>query len=318
MRIVVLDGYTLNPGDNPWDELMRLGDVTIHDHTPPEAIVQQCRGAQIVVTNKAPLSRPSIEALPELRCIAVTATGYNMIDIPAARERGIVVCNVPEYGTFSTAQHTIALLLELCHHVGLHAESVRAGEWVRSRDFAYWKTPLVELAGKKMGIVGFGRIGRRVGAIAHAMGMEILSSSRRRGEGAEYPFAWAEIDEIFQRCDVVTMHCPLTEETKGLVNAKRLASMKPSAFLLNTARGGLVVETDLAEALRAGRIAGYAADVIGTEPMPAGHPLLNAPRCILTPHIAWATFEARQRCMAATVENVRAFIEGRPIHVVSG
>jgi glycerate dehydrogenase len=318
MKIVVLDGYTLNPGDNPWDELARLGELAVYDRTPPDRIVERAGGAQIVLTNKTPLGATTLAALPELRFIGVLATGYNVVDVGAARARGIAVANVPEYGTDSVAQHTFALLLELAHHVGAHDAAVKAGEWSRSADFCFWKSPPVELAGLTMGIVGFGRIGRRVGELAHAFGMKVLAHSPSRQGAPPYEgFAWSEIPELFERSDVVTLHCPLTADNAKLVSHGLLARMKPSAYLINTARGPLVDEAALADALAAGSIAGAGVDVVSTEPMAADNPLLAAPRCLITPHMAWGSLAARRRLMASTVRNVEAFLAGRPINLVN-
>ncbi|WP_428939110.1 D-2-hydroxyacid dehydrogenase [Fontivita pretiosa] len=318
MRIVVLDGYTLNPGDNPWTPIERLGRLAVHDHTPDDQVVAQARGHEIVITNKAALSARTIAELPEMKFIAVTATGYNIVDIVAAGQRGIPVSNVPEYGTDSVAQYTFALLLELCHHVGLHDQAVKAGEWTRQRDFCFWKTPLVELAGKTMGIVGFGRIGMRVGQIAHALGMRVLAFDPvSRTEPGYQPFAFRSIEQLFAEADVVTMHCPLTPQNHGMVNASLLSRMKRSAFFINTARGQLVNEHDLAEALNRGDLAGAAVDVVCQEPIRPDNPLLSAKNVIITPHIAWAALEPRQRIMQTTARNIEAFVQGKPINVVN-
>lgn len=315
-KIVVLDGYTLNPGDLDWRDLESIGDVTVHDRTPVAATVERAKGAAIVLTNKAPVSTVTIEQLPELRYIGVLATGYNVVDVAAAKAKGIVVSNVPGYGTPSVAQHVFALILELAQRSGHHAQTVRDGRWSASPDFCYWDFPLVELAGRTLGIIGFGAIGHAVAQIAHAFGMKVIASTRtpRTAEGVEF----LSVDEVFRRADVVTLHCPLTPETQGLVNAARLAEMKRDAFLINTGRGPLVVEQDLAVALDAGQIAGAGLDVLSVEPPPADHPLLRVKNCLITPHIAWATRAARARLMATTVENVRAFLSGSPVNVVGG
>jgi glycerate dehydrogenase len=318
MRIVVLDGHTLAADGNSWAALEPLGEVEVHDRSTPDEVVARARGAAILVTNKARVWADVIDLSPGLRFIAVSATGFDCVDVAAARRRGIPVSNVPEYGTDSVAQLTFALLLELCHRAGLHADAVRAGEWARSPDFCFWKAPQVELAGKTVGLVGFGRIGRRVGEIAHAFGMAVLAHGRSRPAPPNYgPFAWADLDELFARADVISLHCPLTVETAGLVNRERLRLVRPSAFLLNTARGGLVVEEDLAEALNAGRLAGAAVDVVSREPIRPDDPLLTARNCLITPHIAWATREARRRLLQATVANVANFLAGRPTNVVN-
>ncbi len=318
MRIVVLDGHALNPGDNPWSSLHKLGELTVYERTPPEQIVRRTRDAEVAVTNKAPLSAETLAQLPQLRLIAVTATGYNIVDVAAAAKRGIVVANVPEYASDSVAQFVFALLLELCHHVAYHNTEVRAGKWAGCEDFAFWDWPLIELAGRSMGIVGFGRIGRKVGQLAHAFGMEVLAADVVRADPPDYrPFAWTETEELFAAADVVSLHCPQTPRNAGMVGRELLGRMKPSAFLINTARGGLVVEADLADALNAGRIAGAAVDVVSTEPISPRNPLLSAKNCIITPHIAWAALAARRRLMAATADNIAAFQAGRPINVVS-
>lgn len=318
-RIVVLDGATLDPGDNPWDEVAALGDLVVHDRTPEALVVDRAREADIVLTNKTPLAAAALASLPRLRFVSVLATGYNIVDVEAARRRGIPVSNVPEYGTRSVAQLVFALVLELCHRVGLHDRAVRDGEWAARGDFSFWKTPLVELAGKTMAVIGYGRIGRAVGELAHAFGMEVLAVDPAPGPSPAWgPFAWCGLDDAFRRADVLSLNCALTAENAGLVDARRLALMKPSAFLVNAARGALVVEADLAAALAARRIAGAALDVVSSEPIRVDNPLLAAPSCILTPHIAWATREARARLMHATAANVRAFLAGAPVHVVNG
>jgi glycerate dehydrogenase len=318
MNIVVLDGYTLNPGDNPWDGLAAIGTLKVHDRTPADKVLSRARDADILLTNKTPLSAETLEKLPRLRFISVLATGYNVVDVAAARQRGIPVSNVPVYGTDSVAQYVFALVLELCHHVAQHDAAIRAGEWTRRGDFCFWETPLIELAGLNMGIVGFGRIGRRVGEVAHALGMKVLAADVFRGEPPAYePFAWKEIHEVFAEADVVSLHSPQTKENTGFVNQALLHRMKPTAFLINTARGGLVNEKDLADALNEGRLGGAALDVVSREPIEAGNPVLQARNCLLTPHMAWGTLAGRRRLMATTVENVKAFLAGQPIHVVN-
>jgi len=316
MKIVILDGYTLNPGDLDWSPLSALGEFTVYDRTPPELTSERAVGADILLTNKTPLPRSAIESLPDLKFIGVLATGYNVVDIAAAKERGIPVANVPGYGTTAVAQHVFALLLELTQRTGLHSDSVRAGEWTRSPDWCYWRTPLVELAGLTMGIVGYGAIGQAVARIALAFGMKVIAATRTPRDAVD-GVTFTQMDDLFRRADVVSLHCPLTPETQGMVNAVRLATMKPTAFLINTGRGPLVVEQDLAEALRNARIAGAAVDVLATEPPPADNPLLTAPHCLITPHIAWAPRASRQRLMDAVVENVRAFLAGAPVNVVN-
>jgi glycerate dehydrogenase len=307
MEMVVLDGYTLNPGDNPWDELARLATLTVYDRTAAADIVRRARDAEIVLTNKTPLTAETLAHLAKLRFIAVLATGHNIVDGVAARARGIPVSNVPEYGTDSVAQHVFALLLELCQHVALHDAAVKNGEWSRAPDFCFWKSPPLELGGLTMGIIGFGRIGRRVGALAQAFGMHVLAAGRSP----------REVADVFASADVVSLHCPLTADNAAFVNRELLRTMKPSAFFINTARGGLVDEHALADALNAGQLAGAAVDVVSVEPIQSDNPLLAARHCIITPHMAWGSLAARRRLMAATVQNVEAFLLGRPIHVVN-
>ncbi len=319
MKIVVLDGHTLNPGDNPWDEVAALGELTVYDRTPAELIVERTSEAEIVLTNKTPLTADTLVQLPRLCFIVELATGYDNIDVAAAGQRGIPVTNVPEYSTPSVAQHTMALLLELCNRVGEHAVAVKDGEWCRSPDFSFWHTGLVELAGLKLGIVGLGRIGGQVGVIARALGMEVLAYNRRnRVAPAGLPVTWLECPELFAAADVVTLHCPLTADNRGFVDRRLLGSMKRSAFLINTARGALVNEADLAAALDEGVIAGAALDVVSREPIESDNPLLRARNCLITPHLAWASLAARQRLMTTVAGNIRAFLAGSPVNVVNG
>ncbi|MSU35342.1 MAG: D-2-hydroxyacid dehydrogenase [Pedosphaera sp.] len=312
MRIVILDGQTLNPGDLDWTPLQALGDCVIFPRTKPSEVVVRADGAEIVITNKAIISREQILALPALRYIGVTATGINIVDVATAEERGIVVSNVPAYGTRSVAQHTMALLLELTQHAGFHAQGVREGRWVSSADWSYWEHSLVELDGLSIGIVGHGRIGAVVGALAAAFGMRVVATPPRDGRALPHSVTALTLDELFSISDVVSLHCPLTPATRHLVNASRLARMKSGAFLINTARGPLVDEAALAEALNAGRLAGAALDVLSTEPPAADNPLLTARNCIVTPHLAWATQAARARLLAVVVSNLRAFLAGTP------
>jgi len=317
MKIVVLDGYCLNPGDLNWDGVRAFGDTEVFDRTAAGEVAGRAAGAAIVLTNKTPLPAQILRQLPVLRYIGVLATGYNIVDVEAARSQGIVVTNVPTYGTASVAQFVFALLLELCQHVKAHSDAVRAGEWTRSADWSFTKTPLLELAGKTMGIAGFGRIGRAVGKIADAMGMRVVAADAVRGDSPPYAgFRWMEFDELMAAADVVSLHAPLLPETRGMINAATLARMKPSAFLINTSRGALVADRDLAEALRAGRLAGAALDVLSEEPPAADHPLLTAPHCLVTPHIAWATRAARARLMDEAVHNLAAFVAGESRNVV--
>lgn len=317
MKIVLLDGHALNPGDLDWGDLRTLGALEVFARTPEGEIVARAADADAILTMRTPLSGETLRRLPRLRYVGVTFTGYDGIDLETARAQGIVVTNVPSYGTGSVAQLVFALLLELCHHVGLHAAATRAGEWSRSPDFSFWKTPLVELDGKTMGIVGFGRIGRHVAEVAVALGMQVVATDASRPADPAGPAVrWCGLDELLATSDVVSLHCPLTPQTRGMIDAAALARMKPSAFLVNTSRGPLIVEPDLAAALEQGRIAGAALDVLAAEPPPPDHPLLRARNCLVTPHIAWATREARQRLVAAAVANLRAFLHGKPIDVV--
>lgn len=317
MKIVVLDGYTLNPGDLSWDGLKDLGDVTIHDYTPADQIVARAQDAEILFTNKTPLTAATLAQLDKLTYIGVLATGYNVVDVKAAAARGVAVTNIPTYGTSSVAQMVFALLLELCHHVQLHSDAVRGGEWSASRDFCFWKTPLVELQGKTIGIVGFGRIGRQVAKIADAFGMRVLAQDKFQGPAPDLAdFRWAELDELLAQSDVVSLHCPLFPDTAGLINQETLARMKPSAFLINTSRGGLIVDQDLSDALNRNQIAGAALDVLSVEPPPADNPLLKAKNILITPHISWATGEARARLMGIAVDNLKAYLAGKPVNVI--
>lgn len=317
MRIVVLDGHTLNPGDLDWSALEALGDCECYPRTPAAKVIQRAQGAQIVLTNKTVLSREILDELPELRYIGVLATGYNVVDIVAAKARGVIVTNVPTYGTASVAQMVFAHLLNLTQHVAAHAQTVRQGDWTRSVDFCYWRAPLVELAGLTMGIVGFGRIGRLTAKIARAFGMKVIFNDiLARAIHAEEAVP-VSLDTLFRQSDVISLHCPLTRETEGLVNATRLSLMKPTAVLINTSRGALVDEEALAEALNTGRIAGAGLDVLRIEPPPHENPLLRARNCCITPHIGWATRAARQRLLEIAVSNLRAFIQGNPQNVVN-
>lgn len=315
MNIVYLDAHTLNPGDLDWSPIQSLGDVTLYDRTSPDQLLDRLARADIVLTNKVRLSRDSIVQLPNLRYIGVTATGYDIVDVAAARERGIVVTNVKGYSTASVVQVTFALLLELTHHVGRHDRSVHAGEWVASPDFCYWKSPLIELAGKTLGLVGYGDIGRQVAAVGRAFGMRVLVN--RRQAGPEDGIAYVDRQTLFAESDVVSLHCPATPDTIGFVNNDLLSRMKPTAFLINTSRGSLLNEADVADALNNERIAGAGIDVLTTEPPLANNPLLTARNCLITPHIAWASYEARRRLLHEVAENIRAFADGKSRNVVS-
>lgn len=317
--IVILDGYTINPGDNPWTPVENLGTCAIYDRTPPELTVERAAEADIVLTSKVKLDSSILNALPKLRYISLLATGYNNIDVAAAGRLGIPVSNVPAYSTESVAQTTFALLLELAVQVGVHDAAVKAGEWTRCPDHSFWKTQITELAGLTLGIVGYGMIGRAVGRIGDAFGMRIIAHAPRVPRDAgPVPVRFVGLEELFSTADVVSLNCPQTSENTGFVNSRLLGMMKPSAFLINVARGGLVNEADLAQALHAGRIAGAGLDVVAHEPMLADNPLLFVPNCIFTPHIAWASLAARRRLMSIVGANVASYLGGAPSNVVNG
>jgi len=318
MKIVILDGYTLNPGDLNWDGLKKLGDVTVHDRTPADKVVERASDAEIVFTNKTPVSEDALNHLPKLKFIGVLATGYNIVNTEVAKQRGVIVSNVPGYGTTSVVQMTFALLLELCLHVQRHSDAVMDGKWAKSADWCFWDYPLVELAGKTIGIIGFGRIGQQVGDVASAFGMNIIGSSRTQTDQSHRKnFQWADVPQLLEQSDVVSIHCPLFPETKGLINKESLQRMKRSSFLLNTSRGPIIVDEDLADALNNDVIAGAGIDVLSVEPPSKDNPLFKAKNCIITPHIAWATKEARERLMEITVNNLTAFLSGSPVNVVN-
>ena len=313
--ITVLDGYTLNPGDNPWDDIAALGKLTVYDRTPAADIVPRAAGSEIILTNKTPLAAATLAQLPKLKFISVLATGYNIVDTAAARARGISVANVPSYGTGTVAQHVFALLLELCHRAGWHDQSVKNGDWHRSPDFCYWRSPLVELQGKTLAVIGYGRIGRRVAELGRAFGMTIIRLRRNAADDGEV--RGVTLEELQREADVITLHCPLTTANAGMINREFIAKLKPTAFLINTGRGALVNETDLAAALRDGWLAGAGLDVLTQEPPPAAHPLYGAPNCIITPHLAWSGLQARRTLMAVTRDNLAAFLKGEPRNVVN-
>ncbi len=317
MNIVFLDGYTLNPGDLDWQPIRTLGNTTIYDRTAKDEIIERAQHADAILVNKVILSADILAQLPRLKYIGVAATGYNNIDIQAAKQRNIIVTNVKAYGPASVAQHTFALLLALVNRIETHSQSVFNGDWSSSADFAYWKTPLTELAGKTIGLVGLGDIGSQVAAIAQAFGMKVIAYRKNPMLTANTNITMVSLDDLFKHSDVVSLHCPLTEETKGLINTKTLASMKPTALLLNTGRGPLIQEAELAQALAAGTIGGAGLDVLSTEPPAADNPLLSAPNCVITPHVAWATLEARQRLLQMVSEHLKAFQNGTPQSVVS-
>ena len=320
MKIVVLDGHTENPGDLSWSSLEALGQVSIYPRTSyveAPIIAQRIGEAEIVITNKTPITRQVIDQCPSIRMIAALSTGYNVIDYEYAREKGIPVCNVPSYGTASVSQFAIALLLEICHHVGHHSQSVHAGNWTANQDWCYWDTPQMELDGKTMGIIGFGRIGQATGKIARALGMNILAYDSVQTESGRAIGTYVDLDTLLAQADVISLHCPLFPETQGIINRERIAKMKDGAILINNSRGPLVVEQDLADALNSGKLAAASVDVVSTEPIQADNPLLSAKNCIITPHISWAPKESRQRIMDITVDNVKAFLSGSPINVVN-
>ena len=320
MKIVVLDGYTENPGDLSWAELEALGELTVYDrtsYTESPLIAERIGDAEIVVMNKTPISRATIDACPNIRLIAVLATGYNVVDYQYAREKGIPVVNVPTYGTASVSQYSIALLLEICHHIGHHSASVHAGKWASNPDWCYWDYPLIELEGKTIGIIGFGRIGQAEGRIARAMGMKVLAYDVYPNESGRAIGEYVGLDTLLAQSDVVSLHCNLTPENTGMICAASIEKMKDGVLIVNNARGPLINEADLAAALESGKVAGAALDVVSTEPIRGDNPLLHAKNCILTPHISWAPIESRQRIMDCTVENAKAFLNGTPTNVVN-
>ncbi|MDR0623567.1 MAG: D-2-hydroxyacid dehydrogenase [Treponema sp.] len=320
MNIVVLDGYTENPGDLSWEGIAKLGELRIYDRsslTDPKESISRIGSAEAVIVNKTPITAELIAACPSIRYIGVLATGYNVVDVRAAASKGIVVTNIPAYGTAAVGQFAIALLLEICHHIGHHDRTVHEGRWERSADWCYWDYPLIELAGKTMGIVGFGRIGRTTGRIAGALGMKVIAhGGRSRGEDGQIAER-VSLDELFARSDVICLHCPLFPETQGMINRANIAKMKDGVILINNSRGPLVVEADLAEALNSGKVYAAGLDVASTEPIRGDNPLLTAKNCIITPHISWAPRESRQRLMDIATENLAAFIKGSPVNVVN-
>lgn len=321
MKIVVLDGYTENPGDLSWDELGKLGILKVYDRTSltdVDEIVERIGDAEAVITNKTPLTGEVFERSPLIKYVGVLATGYNVVDCLAAREKGVDVCNIPTYGTDAVGQYTIALLLEICHHIGHHSQAVYDGRWENSLDWCFWDYPLIELAGKTMGIIGYGRIGQSTGRIAQALGMNVLAYDNHKVEGMESETCrYVTLDELYEKSDVIALHCPLFPETEGMININSISKMKDGVIILNDSRGGLVVEEDLKEALNTGKVAAAGLDVVSTEPIKKDNPLLQAKNCIITPHIAWAPKESRQRLMDIAVSNLQAFINGSPVNVVN-
>ncbi|MCI6851565.1 MAG: D-2-hydroxyacid dehydrogenase [Oscillospiraceae bacterium] len=310
MKIVVLDGYTENPGDLSWDGLRALGELTVYDRTRPEEAASRIQDAEIIVTNKVPVTRALLDQCTGIRYVSVLATGYNVVDLKAASERGIPVSNVPAYSTAAVGQFTIGMLLEICCQIGFHDRSVHNGDWAACPDFCYWKTPLIELAGKTMGIIGFGRIGRQTGAIARAMGMQVLATGSRPCDEGRAIAEYVDLDTVLRQSDVISLHCPLFPETTGIINKDTIAKMKDGVIILNMARGPMIVEEDLAQALNSGKVYAAGMDVVSQEPIRADNPLLTAKNCFITPHIAWASRECRQRIMDITEQNIRSFLEG--------
>ena len=317
MKIVILDGYTLNPGDLSWGGFSDLGDFQVYDRTAPEDIVRRIGDAEIVYTNKTPLTRETIEQAPNLRYIGVLATGYNIVDVAAARNKGIPVTNIPTYGTSAVAQYVFALLLEVCHHVGHHSEAVKNGRWSAISDFCFWDYPLIELEGKTLGIIGFGRIGQATAKIAQGFGMNVLAYDEYPSESGQKYGQYVTLDELFAQSDFISLHCPLFPATQGMIRKENIQKMKRGVILINTSRGPLVVEQDLKEALVSGQIAYAAVDVVSSEPIQPDNPLLSAPNILITPHIAWAPKESRQRLMDIAVENLNGFLQGAAPNVVN-
>ena len=320
MKIVVLDGYAENPGDLSWDEIAALGTLTVYDRTSftDEAeIIERIGDAEIVITNKTPISRRVIDSCPSMKLIAVIATGYNVVDCGRAKEKGVLVANVPSYGTAAVGQFAVALLLEICCRVGHHDRTVHEGKWENCADWCYWDYPIMELAGKTMGIIGFGRIGRQTGRIARAMGMDVIAYDGSPTEEGREIARYVQLDELLGRSDVIALHCPLLPDTKEIINRSSIAKMKDGVIIINNGRGPLVNERDLADALNCGKVYAAGVDVVSSEPIRSDNPLLTAKNCIITPHISWAAKESRQRIMDCTAENIRAYIEGRPINIVN-
>lgn len=318
MNIVVLDYKPLDNGDLDWAPLRELGTLTLRDNTQPDELLEHVRNADVIFSNKVKIPREALEAAKNLKMIGVLATGYDIIDVEAAREKNVAVCNVPSYSAAFTAQSTWALILELTHHIGEHSDAVKNGQWSNQEYFSFWNRPLVELDGKTLVIIGLGNIGRRVAQIGKAMGMRVLAAQLPGREAkADTEFRYVSLDEAIEQADVISLHCPATPQTRGIINTDRLAHVKPSALLVNASRGVLVEEEAVATALREGKIAGYAADVLSKEPPPPGNPLLHAPNCIITPHLSWASLECRRRILETSVENLRAFLSGQPQNVVS-
>lgn len=320
MKIVVLDGYTENPGDLSWKGLEALGSLSVYDRTPVDdrkEIIRRIGDAEAVFTNKTPIDREIMDACPSLKFISVLATGYNVVDVKYAKEKGIPVSNIPTYGTDAVGQFAIALLLEICHHIGHHDQAVKGGRWENNPDWCFWDYPLIELAGKTMGIIGFGRIGQKTGTIAKALGMHVLAYDQHENETGKMIAEYVSLERLFAESDVIALHCPLFPETEGIINRENIAKMKDGVILINNSRGPLVVERDLADALNSGKVAAAGLDVVSTEPILGDNPLLKAKNCIITPHISWAPKESRQRIMDMSVDNLSAYMAGKPVNVVN-
>ena len=318
MKIVVLDGYTENPGDLSWKGLEALGELTVYDRTPKELVKERIGDADAIYVNKVVISREILDACPNLRFIGMLATGYNVVDVEAAKEKGIAVCNIPNYGTDAVGQFAIALLLEICHHVQHHSDAVHEGRWAQNADWCFWDYPLIELAGKTMGIIGFGRIGQCTARIAQALGMKILAfDAHQRPELVSDTCKYTDLDTLLENSDVISLHCPLFPETEGIINKETISRMKDGVIILNNSRGPLIVENDLAEALASGKVYAAGLDVVEVEPIRDDNPLLKAPNCLITPHISWAPKESRQRLMDIAVNNLKQFIEGKTVNVVN-
>ncbi|QDW72571.1 D-2-hydroxyacid dehydrogenase [Lachnospiraceae bacterium KGMB03038] len=317
MKIVVLDGYTLNPGDISWDGLEALGELKVYNRTAPEEVIDRIGDAQIVYTNKTPITKETLNVCSQIKFIGVLATGYNIVDVAAAKEKGIPVTNIPTYGTDAVGQFAIALLLEICHHIGYHSQAVHEGKWSSNPDWCFWDYPLIELAGKTMGIIGFGRIGQSTGKIAKALGMNVIANDAFESETGKEIAAYVDKDTLFAQSDVIALHCPLFPETEGIINRENIEKMKDGVIILNNSRGPLIVEQDLADALNSGKVYAAGLDVVSTEPIKEDNVLLKAKNCFITPHISWAPKESRQRLMDIAVDNLKAFTEGNPKNVVN-
>jgi glycerate dehydrogenase len=317
MKIVILDGYTENPGDLSWEGFEKLGELTVYDRTPEDKIVERIGNAEAVITNKTPVTKATMEACKNIRYIGVLATGYNVVDYEAAKAKNIFLTNIPTYGTDAVGQFAVALLLEICHHIGHHDGAVKEGRWEKNADWCFWDYPLIELAGKTMGIIGFGRIGQTTGKIAKALGMKVIAFDEYPSESGKQIAAYVPLNELFAESDVIALHCPLFPSTEGIINKETIARMKDGVIILNNSRGPLIVEQDMADALNSGKVYAAGLDVVSTEPIRGDNPLLKAKNCIITPHISWAPRESRQRLMDIAVNNLRAFIDGKPVNVVN-